>query len=257
MNPERKYEPIKESRDWGFVEYHAPMKGYKFASLNLVIIEDISKDEVVNTIEKELESWLTRYPIPLFVSAFDDKGELIQLDEIRPCNHLIGFLDQNGKIILNWRLLKDDEISDVALNQEYFDNLYSNLDLKTYTELDIDRRKRRRQIQVGSFIIFIWLIIIPLIVVLLDFYSDWVSLVVLIYSFYKALQKTLELTGSWPKTKRRKEKELEEQLKGHYYYHCQMNPEGFRRLRQENFEKLAKDGIAREARSLKTGMPSS
>jgi hypothetical protein len=32
-----------------------------------------------------------------------------------------------------------------------------------------------------------------------------------------------------------------------------MNPEGFRRLRQENSEKMAKDGIAREAGSIKAG----
>jgi hypothetical protein len=54
-------------------------------------------------------------------------------------------------------------------------------------------------------------------------------------------------------TKRRKEEELEERLKDHYYYHCQMNPEGFKRLMLENLEKMEKDSIANEAESLKTG----
>jgi len=74
---------------------------------------------------------------------------------------------------------------------------------------------------------------------------------VLIYSFYKAFEKTLQLTGSWPKTKRSKEKELEEQLKNHYYYHCEKNPEGFKRLMRESLEKMSKDEIAKEAESLK------
>ncbi len=129
--------------------------------------------------------------------------------------------------------------------------MYSDLVFRTYAELDVDKRKRRRQIELGSFIIFIWAVIIPLIIVLLDFSSEWVSFIVLIYSFYKAFQKALELAGSWPKTKRKKGDEREEQLKNHYFYHCQMNPEGFRRLRHENFEKMAKNDTRKEAESIK------
>ncbi len=77
------------------------------------------------------------------------------------------------------------------------------------------------------------------------------SLIALIYSIYKAIQKLLELTGRWPKSKRAKEKEQEELLKNHYYYHCQMNPGGFQRLKNENFEKMAREAIKKEAETLK------
>jgi uncharacterized protein YeaC (DUF1315 family) len=77
------------------------------------------------------------------------------------------------------------------------------------------------------------------------------ALVALIYSLYKAIQKGLELTGKWPKSKRRKEKEREEELKEHYYYHCKMNPAGFKRLMLENSEKMSKDQISKEAMCLK------
>ena len=77
------------------------------------------------------------------------------------------------------------------------------------------------------------------------------SLIALFYSIYKAIQKLLELTGKWPKSKRKKEKEQEELLKNHYYYHCQMNPEGFQKLKNENFENMSKEDIKKEAESLK------
>jgi len=201
--------------------------------------------------EKELENWLNRYPIPLFVTAFDNKGDLYDLSDIKSCNHLIGFFDQDSKLCLYWKLLKDDELPNVALNQEYVDNLYSNLVFRTDAELDKDRRKRRQQIKSGWFIFFVWLAVIPAIIAIFEYSSSLLSLIALIYSLYKAVKKGLELTGRWPKSKREKEKEIEERLKNHYYYHCQMNPEGFKRIMFENLEKMGKDEIAKEAESLK------
>ncbi len=252
MRTYRKYEPIKESRGWYYVEYYPPFNNHKLATLNVVIIDDAVKIDIVNAMEKEMEIWLNRYPIPLLVSAFDNKGDVYKLGEIKASNHLIGFFDQDGKICLHWRLLKDNEIPNVALNLQYVDGLYSNLVFKTNTELDIERRKRRQQIKIGWFVFFIWLVVIPLIIALLDYFSDLVSLVALIYSFYMAIKKGLELTGRWPKSKRKKEQELEERLKNHYYYHCQMNQEGFKRLMLENLEKMAQDEITKEAESLKS-----
>ena len=252
MRTDRKYEPIKEGRGWYYVEYNPPISDYKYAILNLVIIEDVTKNDIVNAMEKELVDWLNRYPIPLLVSAYDNKGDLYNLSEIKSSNNLMGFFDQDGKICLHWRWLKSEEIPNIALNRDYLDNLYSNLVFRTYAELDEDRRKRRQQIKLGWYIFFTWLVVIPVIIAILDYYSDLVSLVALIYSLYKAFQKGLELTSRWPKSKRKKEQELEERLKNHYYYHCQMNPDGFRKLMLENLEKLAKDEIAKDAESLKT-----
>jgi len=253
MNTDRKYMPVQESRGWYFVEYHPPVSDFKFANLQLVIlIENASDIDIANAMEKELKDWLKRYPVPLFVSAFDNKGDLLSLSKIKGYNHLIGFFDPDGKVCLYWRLVKDNEIPDIALNKEYVNNLYSNLDYKTTAELDAERLKRRKEIRRGSFIFFVWLVIIPLLISVLEFYSIWLSLLALIYSFYKALQTGLELRGKWPESRRKKDKELEERLKDHYYYHCQMNPEGFKRLMRENLENMEKDKIAKEAESLKT-----
>jgi hypothetical protein len=167
-------------------------------------------------------------------------------------DYLLGFFDQDGKICLHWGPIKDNEIPDIALNEEYINNLYSSFDYKTSSELDYERQKRRKEIKRGTFIFFIWLVIIPALIAIFEYYSNLLSLIALIYSIYKAVQAGLELRGKWPKSKRRKEEELEERLKDHYYYHCQMNPEGFNRLMIENLEKMEKDSIAKEAESLKT-----
>ena len=254
MKTGKKYEKILGSRKDYFVEYYPCENDQLFAALNLVFVKESDKNDVVDAIENELKHWLTRYPIPLFISAFDEKGDLIRLDGIKPSDHLIGFFDQNQKICLHWRLLKDEEIPKIALDREYVDNLYSNLHFKTYSDLDVERRKRRKQIKIGWFIFFIWLVVVPALIAILENYNYWISFLAMVFSLYKAVQKGLELTGKLPKSKKVKAKEIEDQLKDHYSYHCQLNPEGFDRLKRDNFEKMGIDEITKEARSLKMNL---
>ncbi len=37
----------------------------------------------------------------------------------------------------------------------------------------------------------------------------------------------------------------------HYFYHCERNPEGFARLKVENFEREAKEQTLKEAEALR------
>jgi len=252
MSAERKYEAIKESKGWYFIEYHPPNTGAKYANLQLVItIENAAKIDIMYAMEKELKDWLNRYPIPLFISVFDNKGHLYDFEETEKHKYLFGYFNGDGNIGLYQRLLENEEIPDIALNQKYVDDLYSNLSFTTNAELDMDRRKRRRQIETGWFIFFIWLAVIPFVTEIFIYFNKLLSLVAFLYILYKAIQKVLEFVHMWPKSKREKERELEETLKRHYYYHCQMNPEGFKRLMQENNTKMIKDDIAKEAESLK------
>ena len=203
--------------------------------------------------EKEVELWLTRYPVPIFATAWDDKEDRYDFSGIKPDNHLIGFFDTDKKLRLHWESVKDEEIPDLTLDQEYLDNLYADLKFKTYAEIEIASQKGIKGIKRGQFLIFIWLVVIPMIVSIVEFSSDMLSAVVLLYSASKGIETWLELRGKLIKSKREIEKGEEERLKNHYYYHCQMNPEGFRRLMLESFEKMAKDQIAKEAESLKRG----
>lgn len=148
MSSDKIYQSIKESRGWYFVEYRPPVGTNKFATLDLVIIEKADKTAICNEMEKELRNWLSRYPIPLFVTAFDEEGDRYDFSEIKSCNHLMGYVSEDGKINIHWQLLRDDEIPNISLNQEYLDKVYTNLDFNTYAELDLDRKKRRRQLKI-------------------------------------------------------------------------------------------------------------
>lgn len=249
MNSERKYKPIKESRGWYFVEYRPPESGSKYAILNLVIMENATKSEVANTMENELKIWLAKYPIPILVSAFDNKDDIYNLSETKQSNHLIGF-EQDNKLFLHWKSIDYEKIPNIALNKEYVDMLFSDLSYKTYDELDNERKKRQKNIKSGWFIFSIWVAAIPAIWAILEYSSNLLSIIALMYSLYMAVRKGLELAGKWPKSTRKKEQELEERLKDHYYYHCQMNPEGFNRLMLENLTNQAKARIEKEAKLL-------
>ena len=157
---------------------------------------------------------------------------------------------EDKQIRMYWKLLKDEEIPDNALDQEYVDNLYSGLKYKTYSAIEAEHRKKVRQIKTGWVIFFIWLVVIPAIYAIFEYSSNLLALIALVYSLYKAVRKGLELTGKWPKSKRTKERDHEEQLKNHYYYHCKMNPKGFRKLMLENMDKMNENEIAEEAELL-------
>lgn len=251
MKTDRKYEPKKEYREWYFVEYH-PANYFKFANLHLVLtVENAPEAHIVVAMEKELKHWLKLYPIPLFVSVFDDTGSLYEFSEIKEKHHLNGFFDEDGKMHLRWGLLKDEEIPNIALDQEYRNNLYSNFIYKTDVQLDADRSQRRRQIDDGRFIILLWIVITTFVTEIFIYFNQYLSLIAFLFVLYKAIQKILQFANMWPISKREKEKSKEQGLKDHYYYHCQMNPEGFKRLKLENFARMGKDEIAKEAAALK------
>lgn len=253
MLTDRKYEPKKENREWYFVEYH-PANYFKFANVQLVLtIDQANETDITVAMEKEAKHWLNLYPVPLFVSVFDNTGSLYKFSETQEKNHLNGFLDESGKTQLLWGLLKDEEIPNVALDQEYRNNIYSDFNFTTYAQLDVERQQRRRQIDDGRFIILLWIVITTFVVEIFIYFNQLLSWLAFVFVLYKAIQNILQFANIkiFPISERKKAEELEKRLKDHYYYHCQMNPEGFQRLKLENFERMAKDDIAKEVASLK------
>jgi len=250
MGNQRKYETIKEKRESYFVEYFPPSYQSRYSHLQLVIINVLNLEEIANAMEIELVEFLNRYPIPIMVSSFDKTGQFINLETIRPCSCLLGFFNKDNEITSFWRLLRDEEIPGVAFDQDYINGVFSELTYKTFDEKQKEILKRRKQVKEGWFIFFIWLVIIPAIIALLVYHSNFLSLIALIYSLYKAIKKGLELTNKWPKSKRIKEQENKERLKEHYYYHCELNPEGFNKLKIENLEKMGENEIRKEFETL-------
>jgi hypothetical protein len=94
-------------------------------------------------------------------------------------------------------------------------------------------------------------VVVPAGVAVLEWWSDWLGLLVLVYSLYKAVEKALRLLGKWPKPKTELQKEAEEARMRHHHYHCERNPDGFQRLKLENFERWAREDTQNEAQALR------
>jgi hypothetical protein len=265
MNADRNYKVIQEDRDWYYVEYR-PLRESSalLAGLNIVVsIEQADKNEIIGTMEKELKVWLARYPVPLSVSAWNNKSELYNFDEIKRHNQLVGFLDKNGKVCLYWGSDEKIEIPYPVLSQETLHMLYSDLEYITDHDYKVDQKKRRKQIIIGGKILYV---IIPLIILLTPFiyesiayfnnkYSNLFSFLSFVWLIGFTVKGGIRIAGGLPKSKKAKEREEkqqeEERLKDHYYYYCQLNPEGFRRLKLEALQQGAKSDIAKEAAALK------
>lgn len=246
------FEPVKEDRGWYFVEYRSPISGYLFATLQVVILQTTRMvEDIAVTMEAELVIWLERYPVPIMVSAFDNTGNVVSLRGHRPCGHLIGFIDKKAKkVIREWRLLTNDELPNDALDSSYLRKIYEGIPFKTKQQLHKEALKKAKQLRFGWWIVFVWAVVVPAGVAILEWWSDWLGIIVLIYSLYKAVEKALSLVGKWPKSKVEVRKEAEEARMREHHYHCERNPEGFQRLKFENFERWTHEDIQNEAKAL-------
>jgi len=250
------FEPTKEDRGWNFVEYRPPTSGCQFATLQVVVLQTIrTVEDIAATMETELVIWLERYPVPIMVSAFDNTGSVVSLKDHRPCSHLIGFIDtKTKKVIREWRLLTNDEMPKDALDVSYLRKIYEGIPFKTKQQLHEEALKQAKQLRFGWWIVFVWAVAVPAGVAILEWWSDWLGFVVLIYSLYKAVEKALRLMGKWPQTNAEVQKEAEEARMRHHHYHCERNPEGFQRLKLENFERWAREDIQNEAKNLSSSV---
>lgn len=245
------FNSIKEDRGRYFVEYSPPNPSTRFATLQVTTPDDAEVGDVARFMETEIELWLKRYPVPVMVSAFDGKGDLYDLSSVRPCDHLLGYSDEGkNEPLLFWKLLEDNKIPAHALNIDYLKRVYSSIPYKTSESLREDSEKHSREMRLGWAIIFAWLVVVPAIIAILGWASPFVSLIALLYSLWKAVKKGLELTGKWKKSPREIKKDEEERAMLHHHYHCVRNPEGFLRLKLENFERWEREHIQGEAAAL-------
>ncbi len=105
-------------------------------------------------------------------------------------------------------------------------------------EIEKMMRERRRQVRGVKIIIFVGWILVPLMIAVLGLTSAVVGFIAFLAALAKVGIEGIKLFGNpdklIPGYKKKKEREL---LERHYIYHCDRNPEGFARLRSENFGK--------------------
>ena len=246
------FEHINKKTESYFLEYSPPVGSIPFASLNVTYVSDVTLERVATDLEVLSKEWISRYPVPIMASAFDKHGDLINLEGIRNNSNLTTILD-NGMLRYRWELLEDDEFPEKLKDQGYLMKIYSDLSYRTQSEVSAKARENLKPMRTVKRLLIVWVIFVPLAIALLEFFSPiWISIIALAYSFWKAYQQWLKMTGQKQPTVKEEEKEKNDRLKEHHHYHCQLNPKGFLKLKTENFQKMEEDQIKQKYDSIPT-----
>lgn len=234
------------------MEYYPPISQCRFATLNVVFPQPITLNEIPTIMEAEVRAWIERYPVPVMAFAFDARGDVQDISPERPCDSVIGFKDKlTGQICLNWELLPDDRIPYDALNVQWLKKVYCDIPLQAQPDLHHSVKALATQVRISKLIVLCWVAVLPAAWAVLEYAGpQWLGAVVMSYAIGKAATKALTITGRRKKSPREIEEEELEQRKRHYFYHCEKNPQGFARLKAENFEREDREEIQKEAISL-------
>jgi hypothetical protein len=255
MDDDLYFDTIKEKRRSYFVEYDPPIADHAVASLNLVFPQAPVSDRVADLMLAELRHWIGRYPVPLMIWAWDDKEDMIT-PEGQSENCLVGWpISDTGEIAHSWNI---DDLSahlKSAVPLPDWRIVYSDVKFRMDAEVKAEAKKnwdeRRRQIITLKVILSLWLAAFPAAWAVFELLGPaWLGVLVLGYTLWKAWQTGREIWGH-KKPSRSEEKKAEKQRKmAHYFYHCERNPDGFARLKIENFEKDRRERIRKEAEDL-------
>ncbi|MGE0580795.1 MAG: hypothetical protein AB7P31_01485 [Steroidobacteraceae bacterium] len=244
---------LKEGRDDYFVEYRPPIHGYSFATLQLIFPHRVGLVSVAEAMEREGVSWYRRFPVPIMVSAFDETGDLVRFNGVRPENYLFVFHGVGTNAVeRRWCLLKSDELPSEVLNPDALLRIYSEVEYKTNAQLRLRSREQARRMRITWFAVFLWIAVAPVAFLIVEYFGpNWLAALVFGYGLLQAFKKALKLLGRWRKSAAEIASEEEERRMRHHHYHCERNPEGFLRLKMENLERESREEILREAEQLK------
>lgn len=249
---EVRFGSLKEDRDWYYVEYSPPITNYRFSVLQLSVVDTRDTEAVAAALESEAKHWLRRYPVPLMATALSADGSVLSLDGTRAINHLMAWLDSGRpEPILRWELVENEVLPDTALDRGLLEEIFTDIPYKTGREIQAEAAKRAAAQKVGWWLVFVWAVLVPLGVAVLEWWSDLLGLVVLGYALVKAAIQALRLTGHLPKSAGQRKKEAEELKMRHHHYHCERNPEAFERLKAENFRREEIERTKAESLALK------
>ena len=244
------FDSVKERGDTFFVKYSPPNPGVSFATLSITYSVVVNINDVIVELESQAKKWIDKYPVPVMVSAFDKFGNLMNLDKVKGSSHLIAFR-QKGEIENHWKLLKDSEIPQDALNVQFLLSTYSDINSRTQSEVEKAALKKAKSMNHIKVILIVWAVFIPALIAILEFFSPvWVAALALAYSLWKAFQQWRLMTGRRNKSEKDIAKEKEDLRMRHHHYHCEQNPDSFLRLKLENFNRNAKERVRNEFNSI-------
>ena len=202
--------------------------------------------------EQELAYWLNRFSVPLMVSAFDAKDSVIRFSDEPYESHLMGYIDPHtGGLVQKWGLLEEDEMPFEQKDVGYLEHVYQSVPFRIQENV---REEARREARVRGRVIRVIVFFYVGSAVLIELVAlgvNWLGHVLAAVSIATGSYKLGKAMGWLKPTKRDKEKSEKEQKMGHYYYHCERNPEAFNRLKCENFERDAIEQTRNESETIR------
>ncbi len=219
------------------------------SAYNLSDSDAANPGKVGSAMEDEASFWLRRYPVPVMVSAFNGAGDLIHLS---PSNHLMGKTNNVGAIETRWGLLDSKELP--PLSSDLLRSVYHDLPFRTAEEIrtaaEKELRRTKSAMRLSIWLLILWLVVVPVAIELLGMANPLVGTMVLGYSLWKAFVQLMKLLGRWPVGWHERGRLERERRMKHYFWHCERNPEGFQRLKIENFDREERARTAREVDEL-------
>ena len=205
--------------------------------------------------ENELRHWLSRYPVPLMIWAWDSKEDMIRPDG-KGGNCLVGWIDPAaGGVRHSWNIDDLTEFLNAAPSVPDWRAIYVDVAVRTDTEVKADAMRklveRRKQVRILKIILLLWVAVLPATWAILEFLGpQWLGVVVLAYGLWKAWRAGMKIWGLTKSSPKEEEKAERQRKMDYYFYHCERNPDGFARLKLENFEKDAGERVRAEAAAL-------
>lgn len=251
------WEEVKELREGYFVSYHPPRSDMWLATLAVSFPTHREPESIAAIMESEFILWARKYPVPLMVSSFDDTDALIDLTPIKTSSHLCGYFDPIAdNMTMQWHGMKDAEFPEHLKQREHLQITYADLPARNEKEIKAEVLQHAKQMRLAKrvllFLAFLWLLVVPAIIEYLGGQYTWFATLLLFFIFGKSSIKWLKLAG-YVKPSAKENKQAEEQLKkNHYYYHCEKNPEGFLKLKIDNFDREAKERMNTEIKELRS-----
>ncbi len=244
---------IKEHHGNYYVSYRPADARFPFAIVQLTFLDQGFDAAIVKSaMGHELKRWLSRFRVPVMVSSFDAKDDLIHISTESDQSHLMGYVDpQTDQITQQWGLLKNEELPPEQMDAGYLARVYEGVPFRLQEAVRQNALRETRMLGRSARIIIFLLVGVPVLIEMVSLDVAWLGHVLAGISISVGLYKLGKAMGWLKPTQREKEKAEKELRMRHYFYHCERNPEGFNRLKIENFEREAIRRTHEEADALR------
>ena len=254
------FDHIRETRGPFFVEYQPPVADNPFAALYIIFPHVVLGGRLHKIFDEEVQHWMRRYPVPLMVWALDDKEDTIRLPN-SDRDYLFAWHDpESGQISKSLNHNDFEDFLRTAPAHPHWTTIYTDVPYRTDYEIKTAAQDsliaRKRQIALLRIVLTLWLAVIPAGYAVFEFLGPvWLGLLGLAFVLWKALQTAFRIWNrAKPSAKGRREAEKQRKM-DHCFYHCERNPEGFMRLKLENFENDARERVRAEAKEVRKQTP--